>query len=71
MPHRRSGRRAEFNPLSPAVCAELLGYAKAPRWLVARAARAQSGPARDALIDPRRFLSRRTKAKGCAAKLPR
>lgn len=71
MPHRRFGRRADFHRLSRPVCAELLGQVKAPRWLIDRAARAHSAAAREALIDPRRFAGRRTKAKGCAAKLPR
>lgn len=71
MPHRRAGRRIRFHHLSPSLCAELLGHMKAPRWLIARAARAGSAAARGALTDPRRFVPRRSGGKGCAGQAPR
>lgn len=71
MSHRRAGRRASFRPHARHLCAELLGHMKAPPWLIARAGRARSEAARSALTDPRRFVPRRSGAKGCAGQAPR
>lgn len=71
MPHRRHARTPDFARLTPAVRAELLGYMKAPRWLIARALRDPGPAAARALLDARRQVPKAAPPKACTRKAPR
>lgn len=71
MPRDRKDRRLDFARLKPDIRAELLGYMKAPRWLIARALRDRGGAAARALLDPRRRAQKAAPSKACTRKTPR